>query len=161
MCMNSSSLQLMHFGFPVLVRSLFLLNLLEIKACIMTKLMACLTLKPLCWALEPFKMSRISTLVTSIFVLVHKSRVKTLLEMTCLHLFCILVLDLFLLDWGFPLLILSVGNSVHWWHIRLIWTAWGSPATYLMCLAVALELSTFLASWHTLLVGNLSRSTLP
>ena len=30
-----------------------------------------------------------------------------------------------------------------------------------MCLAVAFELSYFLASWHTLLAGNLSKSTLP
>ena len=88
---------------------LFLLNLLQTKACIMAKLMACLTLKLLCWALEPFKMSRISRLVTFIFVLMHQSRVITLLEMTCLCLFCILVLDLFLLDLGFPLLILATG----------------------------------------------------
>ena len=39
-------------------------------------------------------------------------------------------------------------------------TCW-SPATCLMCLALALELSIFLESWCTLLAGNFSRSTLP
>ena len=62
---------------------------------------------------------------------------------------------------SFFFLYLPFGNSVCWWHIKLIWATWGSPATCLICLAVALELSIFLASWHTLLVGNLSRSTLP
>ena len=53
------------------------------------------------------------------------------------------------------------GNSILWWHSRLIWVAWGSPDTFFMCLSVAFELSYFLANWCTLLAGNLSKSTLP
>ena len=52
------------------------------------------------------------------------------------------------------LVILCTGGTLGWS------AAWGSPATCLMYLAVALELSIFLASWHTLLGVNLSRSTL-
>ena len=52
-------------------------------------------------------------------------------------------------------------SSVHWQHSKLIWAAYGSLVTCLMCLVVAFELSNFFASWHTLLAGNLSRSTLP
>ena len=48
-----------------------------------------------------------------------------------------------------------------WWPIRLICAACGSPAACLICLALALELSIFLASCHTLLARNFSRSTLP
>ena len=36
-----------------------------------------------------------------------------------------------------------------------------SPATCLMCHTVAFVLSIFFANWQTVLVGNLSRSTLP
>ena len=38
--------------------------------------------------------------------------------------------------------------------------AYGSPATCLMYLTVALELSIFLGSWHTSLAGNLFKSML-
>ena len=48
-----------------------------------------------------------------------------------------------------------------WCLIKWICVACISPATCLMFLAVALELSYFLASWSSLLAGNLSNSTLP
>ena len=63
--------------------------------------------------------------------------------------------------WGFLFLYLPFGSSVHWCLIRWIWVACISPATCLIYLAVALELSYFFASWYTLLAGNLSRSLLP
>ena len=58
------------------------------------------------------------------------------------------------------LLCLFVESLVLWFHIRLIWVACRSLATCLMSHAVAFELSNFFAYWWTLLVGNLSRSTL-
>ena len=48
-----------------------------------------------------------------------------------------------------------------WCLRRSICAACGSPATCLMWHAVALELSMRFASCHTLLAGNLSKSTLP
>ena len=36
------------------------------------------------------------------------------------------------------------GKSILWWHRRLIWAAWGSPDTCLMCHTIAFELSRFL-----------------
>ena len=50
---------------------------------------------------------------------------------------------------------------VLWCHRRLIWVTWGSPDTCFICLTVAFELSSFLASCHTLRAGNLSKSMLP
>ena len=107
-----------------------------------------------CWALEPFKISRISTLATPIFVFMSQCRVKALLVLVWWSLLYILMLHLFLLGWRFLLLVLAICSG-------LIWVAWGSPATCLMCLALALELSIFLAGWCTLLAGNLSRSMVP
>ena len=52
-------------------------------------------------------------------------------------------------------------RSVCWCLIKLICRACGSPATCLMCLAVAFGLSIVLASCLTLLAGNFSKSTLP
>ena len=65
------------------------------------------------------------------------------------------------LAWGFCFLYLPFDSSVHWCLIRWIWVACISPATCLICLAVVFEVSYFFARWHTLLAGNLSRSTLP
>ena len=62
---------------------------------------------------------------------------------------------------GFLFLCFPGGSSVCWYHMRLTCTVSGSPATCLMCLAVALELPIFLASWCTLLAANFSRSTPP
>ena len=62
---------------------------------------------------------------------------------------------------GLFFLYLPAGNSVCWCLRRFICTACGSPATYLIWHAVALEFSRFLASCLTLLAGNFSRSTLP
>ena len=151
----------MHSGFSVLVIGLFLLGFLKAKACVVAKLMACRALEFFCWALEPFKMSWISTLATAIFIFMRQFSVKTLLVLAWWSLIYILVLPLFLLGWRFFILHLPLDNSVCWWHIRLIWVVWRSPTTCFMCLAVALEFSIFLASWHTLLAGNLSSSTLP
>ena len=50
------------------------------------------------------------------------------------------------------------GISVCWYLIKCVWVACGSLATHLMYLAVALEHSIFLASWCTLLEGNLFKS---
>ena len=50
------------------------------------------------------------------------------------------------------------GRSVLWCLIRLTYATWGLLATALMCLAVDFEHSIFLASWLTLLAGNLSKS---
>ena len=44
-------------------------------------------------------------------------------------------------------------NLVLWCCSRLIWVAWGSPDTCFICLAVAFELSSFLASWILCLQG--------
>ena len=161
MHMNGSSHQVMHSRFSVLVSGLFLLGLLEAKACVVAKLVACLALNFFSWALEPFKMSGISTLATPIFVLWANLGSKLFLYWfggLCSTFLCC---TCFSLTEDFFFLCLPFDNSVHWWCIRLIWAAWGSPATYFMCLAVALELSIFLASWHTLLAGNLPRFTLP
>ena len=53
------------------------------------------------------------------------------------------------------------GNSVHWCLSRLICITCGSPTTCFMWCTVALELSILFASWHTLFVVNLSKSTHP
>ena len=50
---------------------------------------------------------------------------------------------------------------MHWHLRRLICAACGSPATCLIWHAVALKLSILFASYHTLLAGNLSKSTSP
>ena len=55
---------------------------------------------------------------------------------------------------------LPAGRSVHWSHIRLICATWGLLATCQMCLAVAFDLSIFLANCLQLVAGNLSRSIL-
>ena len=65
------------------------------------------------------------------------------------------------LAWGLCILYFPLDSSVCWCLIKWICVARISPATCLMCLAVALELSYFLASWHTLVAGNLSKPTLP
>ena len=65
------------------------------------------------------------------------------------------------LAWGFGFLYFSLDSSVHWCLIKGICVACISPATCQLCLAMVFELSYFLASWHTLLAGNLSKSTLP
>ena len=62
---------------------------------------------------------------------------------------------------SFCFLYLPFDSSVHWCLMRWIWVACISLATCFICLAMAFELSYFFASWHTLLAGNLSRSTLP
>ena len=61
------------------------------------------------------------------------------------------------LAWDFFFLYLYWGSSVLWCHNKLIWATWGSPDTCFICLAVAFELSNFLANRHTLLTGNLSK----
>ena len=81
-------------GFPVLVARLLLLSFLEAKACVVTKLVACLALISFGWALEPFKMSRISALATSILVFVSQSRIKTLLALIWRSVFTILLVCL-------------------------------------------------------------------
>ena len=58
------------------------------------------------------------------------------------------------LAWSFHFLYLPFDSSVCWCLIRWIWGACSSPATCLICLAVAFEFSYFLASWCTLLAGN-------
>ena len=50
-----------------------------------------------CWALEPFKMSRISTHATPMFVFMSQSRIKALLVLVWWILLYPLVLHLFLL----------------------------------------------------------------
>ena len=87
--------------FPVLVIGLFVLCFLEAKACVMAKCMACFALVLFGWALEPFKMSRISTLAISILVFVSQSRIKALLVLIWRSLFTILLVCLLLLDLWF------------------------------------------------------------
>ena len=65
------------------------------------------------------------------------------------------------LAWDFLFSYLCWSSSVLWCCSKLICAAWGSPDTCLICPTMAFELSNFLANWCTLLVGNLSRSTLP
>ena len=55
---------------------------------------------------------------------------------------------------------LLCGSSVHWCLIRLNFAACGSWETCLMCFAVDLDDSSFLANCLTLLAGNLSKSML-
>ena len=102
------------------------------------------------------------TLGASICILVCKFGVKISLELTWWLFLCVLRNwgYLCLLATGFLFLCFPGGSSVHWHCLRrLICVAWGSPATCLICLAVAFELSIFLVSWCTLFAGNLSRST--
>ena len=51
-------------------------------------------------------------------------------------------------------------TTLYWCHIKWMWVACGSLATFLMCLAVVLELSIFLANCLNLLAGNLFKSML-
>ena len=131
LCIQSTYFQLVGLRFPRLVGNSFLLISLVAEACEMTKPVAGHALEFFGWALEALKMSRVTTLGASIFVLVYKFGSK------------------------------FEGSFVCWWCISLIWAACRLPATCLMCLAVAFKLSIFFTSWHTLLAGNLSRSTLP
>ena len=161
MHLYGTSFQLMCSGFPVLVIGLFLLCFLEAMSCVVVKLVVCFALVFFGWHWNPLKMSRISALATSILVLVSQSGIKGLLVLVWRPLFTNLLVYLLLLGLCFFFLHLPFDNSVCWWFIGLIWATCGSPATCFICLAVAFELSIFLASWHTLLAGNLSRSTLP
>ena len=74
---------------------------------------------------------------------------------------CCLWFDCLDLRDDFFFLHFPAGNSVHWCLSRLISTACGAPATCFIWHTVALELSIHFASCHTLLAGNLSKSTLP
>ena len=56
---------------------------------------------------------------------------------------CSLQLPWLSFAWDFFFLYLCWGNSVLWCHSRLIWAAWGSPDTCLMCCTIAFELSSF------------------
>ena len=62
-----------------------------------------------CWALEPFKMSKISTLTTPILVFMGQFKVQNLLVLAWWSLLSILVLPLFLLSRKFLLLVLAIG----------------------------------------------------
>ena len=136
---QSSCLQLMGLRFPRLVGCLFLLISLIAKTCEMAKLVASLALELFGSTLESLYVSRVTTLGASIFILVHRFGVKISLGLVWCWVLCILVIRLPLLNHWFLLLILPDGSSVHWWCMRLIWAAWGSPATCLICLAVALN----------------------
>ena len=81
---------------------------LEAKACLVAKLVACFALVFFGWALEPFKMSRISTLATSILVLVSQSGIKALLVLVWRPLSTILLVCLLLLGLWFFLFVLAI-----------------------------------------------------
>ena len=75
--------------------------------------------------------------------------------------FNILVVKLLCLDHWFPLLVFPSWELCALVLYEFVCASWGSPATFLMCLAVTLDLTIFLASWWTLLARNLSRPTHP
>ena len=126
----------------------------------MTILVTYIALIFLCRALKSLWMYWVSTLLTLVSHLSYFSIVIMFPHLAChlvsgaLYGFCLPIGLLFLLH-------LLVGSCVHWCHIKLIWAAFGSPATCLMWHAVAFALSNFFTSCFTLLVGNLSKSTLP
>ena len=78
----------------MLVIGFFLLCFLEAKVCVVAKLVTSLALVFFGWALEPFKMHRISTLATSILVFVSQSGIKALLVLVWRHLFTILLVKI-------------------------------------------------------------------
>ena len=144
----------------------FLLETLTSK---MPKFMTNLALILFCWACESFPVDCITTLWTPVVVVWRCS----LFEVGGKWLPFIfwpccgslpqgsLLLPCLGFVWDFFFLYLYWGSSLLWWCNKLIWAAWGSPDTCFICLAVAFELSNFLANWHTLLAGNLSKSMLP
>ena len=75
----------------------------------MAKLVACFALEFFGWALEAFKMSRVSTFATPILVFVGQSRIKTLLVLAWRSLFPILLVCLLLLGLWLSLFILAIG----------------------------------------------------
>ena len=78
------------------------------KACLVAKLVACFALVFFSWALEPFYMSKISTLAISILVFVSQSRTKALLVLDWRPLFTILLVCLLLLGLWFFFLVLAI-----------------------------------------------------
>ena len=130
----------------------------------MSKPVTSFTLNFLCRVLKAFHMGWISTLWASLFVLIYICRVKTLLVMTW---YLLISLPAFLwlgcldLTNGFLFSCFPDERSLCWYPIRLICTACGLPATPLVCLAVAFELSILFTGCLTLLAGKFSKSTLP
>ena len=94
-------------------------------------------------ACKTFQVGGISTFAASIFLLVCTSGVKGPLVEACLLLLSTFVLYGPWLGLGFHFWFLSCSSSVHWCLMRWIWVACISPATCLICLAVAIELSYF------------------
>ena len=108
-------------------------------------------------------MCRIYTFLTSLLVLVNIFGIKTFLAVIVVwrSVICIILVT----GWSrlhkrLPLLVFTCWEICVLMSHRLICAAWGSLTTCFICLLVAFELSIFLASCLTLLVGNLSRCML-
>ena len=150
----------MYSGFHVHV--MFLLCFLEAKTYVVANLVACFPLAFFSWAQEPFNMSRISTLATSILVFVSQSGIKALLVWFgdfCLPFFwcaCFLLACVFFSFCTFHLVTQCTNDTLGWSGPL---GGLQPPALYVWMWPLSFPSS--LASWHTLLAGNLSRSTRP
>ena len=149
---------------------LWILILLKTLAGKMPKFMTYLALILFCWACDSFLVGGITTLWTPVVVCLRVAACLKLVGSGCPwssdldegH-FCIMVYCYPVWVWHetfsfciYVEVVLSSGDAVNWFG-----PAWGSPDTCFICLAMAFELSNFLANWCTPLAGNLSRLMLP